>query len=66
MHGLDIFPAKAFKVRYKLWVGAIALEHLIKLKILQLCDGGLSLQILAFIFFNKGNIFNDLHAWRPK
>lgn len=63
MHGLDILPAKTFQVGDEFGVGAVALEDLVELEILQLCNGSLSLELLALVFLDKSNVLDDLHAW---
>ena len=62
---LDVLAAETFEVGDEFGVGAVALENLVELEILELGDWSLSLELFTLVLLNQGNIFNNLHPRRP-
>lgn len=67
MDGLDVVSTEAFEVRDQIWIGAIALEDVVKLEILHFCDVLFSYKVLIVgIFFSKADVPYNLHAGQPE
>ena len=64
MDGLDVVAAEGFEVGDEVGVGAVGLEDVVELEVLDLCDVLLTDQVLVVLFelFGQSYIPHNLHA----